>query len=144
MRVSRRSTGLVLFAAVATFLAACGSSSSGGGTTATSTPAAAAGGAFQPAHQGGTLRLLAKAAAGTLDPKVNYTLEYWQPFQAVYDGLVAFKQVGGDPSFTVVPDLAESIPTPTDGGKTYVFTLRKGIKFSDGTQCGFVLTPVTP
>ena len=32
----------------------------------------------------------------------------------------------------IVPDLATSIPTPTNGGKTYVFHIRKGIKFSNG------------
>jgi peptide/nickel transport system substrate-binding protein len=83
-------------------------------------------------HRGGTLKLLAKAAGGTLDPQVNYTLQYWQLYQATYDGLLAFKKAGGAAAFTVVPDLAESIPTPTNGGKTWVFTLRKGIKFSNG------------
>ena len=32
----------------------------------------------------------------------------------------------------IVPDLATSIPTPTNGGKTYVFHIRHGIKFSNG------------
>jgi peptide/nickel transport system substrate-binding protein len=50
----------------------------------------------------------------------------------MYDGLVAFKKVGGAQSFTVVPDLAQSMPELTDGGKTYVFKLRPGIKFSTG------------
>jgi peptide/nickel transport system substrate-binding protein len=90
--------------------------------------------AFQPEHQGGTLTLLAKAAAGTLDPKVNYTLQFWQLYQATYDGLTSFKKVNGSDSFTVVPDLATAIPEATNGGKTYVFTLRPGIKFSDGTD----------
>jgi peptide/nickel transport system substrate-binding protein len=31
-----------------------------------------------------------------------------------------------------VPDLAISIPTPTDGGRTYTFQLRPGIVYSDG------------
>jgi peptide/nickel transport system substrate-binding protein len=88
--------------------------------------------AFQPEHKGGTLRLAAKSAGGTLDPMVNYTLQYWQLYQATYDGLLAFKKVGGQASFTVVPDLAEALPQVTDGGKTYTFTLRKGIKFSNG------------
>jgi peptide/nickel transport system substrate-binding protein len=83
-------------------------------------------------HRGGTLKLDAKAAGGTLDPQVNYTLEYWQLYQGVYDGLLAFKKVGGDGAFTVVPDLAQNLPTPTNGGKTWVFKLRKGIKFSNG------------
>jgi peptide/nickel transport system substrate-binding protein len=72
-------------------------------------------------HRGGTLKLDAKAAGGTLDPQVNYTLEYWQLYQGVYDGLLAFKKVGGDGAFTVVPDLAQNLPTPTNGGKTWVF-----------------------
>jgi len=94
------------------------------GATATS--------AAPASHRGGTLKLLAKAAGGTLDPQVNYTLEYWQLYQASYDGLLAFKKAGGNGAFDVVPDLAENLPTPTNGGKTWVFKLRKGIKFSNG------------
>jgi peptide/nickel transport system substrate-binding protein len=83
-------------------------------------------------HRGGTLKLLAKAASGTIDPQVNYTLAYWQLYQASYDGLLSFKKAGGDAAFQVVPDLAQSIPTPTNGGKRWVFKIRKGIKFSNG------------
>jgi peptide/nickel transport system substrate-binding protein len=84
------------------------------------------------AHRGGTLKLLAKAAGGTIDPHVNYTLQYWQLYQATYDGLLGFKKAGGDAAFQVVPDLAQSLPTVTNGGKTWLFKLRKGIKFSNG------------
>jgi peptide/nickel transport system substrate-binding protein len=94
--------------------------------------AAAATSAAPASHRGGTLKLLAKAAGGTLDPQVNYTLEYWQLYQATYDGLLSFKKAGGSGAFDVVPDLAESLPKPTNGGKTWVFKLRKGIKFSNG------------
>jgi peptide/nickel transport system substrate-binding protein len=89
-------------------------------------------GAATTDHHGGTLKLLAKAAGGTLDPQVNYTLQYWQLYQATYDGLLGFTKAGGNSAFTVVPDLAENLPKPTNGGKTWVFKLRKGIKFSDG------------
>ena len=88
--------------------------------------------ALMQAHRGGTMKLLAKAAGGTLDPQVNYTLQYWNLFQATYDGLLAFTKAGGDAAFQVVPDLAESLPTPTNGGKTWVFKIRKGVKFSNG------------
>ena len=81
---------------------------------------------------GGTLKLLAKSAGGTLDPQVNYTLQYWQLYQATYDGLLAFTKAGGNAAFTVVPDIATAMPAPTNGGKTYVFKIRKGIKFSNG------------
>ncbi len=88
--------------------------------------------AYQPAHAGGTIKLLASTGGGTLDPQVNYTLQYWQLYQASYDGLVSFQKVSGVGSFTVVPDLATALPVVTNGGKTYTFTLRKGIKFSNG------------
>jgi peptide/nickel transport system substrate-binding protein len=83
-------------------------------------------------HRGGTLKLLAKSASGTIDPQVNYTLPYWQLYQASYDGLLAFKKAGGNAAFQVVPDIAQSVPTPTNGGKKWVFKIRKGIKFSNG------------
>jgi peptide/nickel transport system substrate-binding protein len=82
-------------------------------------------------HRGGTMKLLAKAAGGTLDPQVNYTLQYWQLYQATYDGLLAFKKAGGNQAFEVVPDLASGYRISKDG-KNWVFTLRKGIKFSNG------------
>src|SRR3954465_8069355 len=81
-------------------------------------------------HRGGTLKLLAKAAGGTLDPQVNYTLQYWQLYQATYDGLLGFTKAGGNSAFEVVPDLASGYKL-SNGGKTWTFTLRKGIKFSN-------------
>ena len=85
-------------------------------------------------HRGGALRLLSTAGAGTIDPHVNYTLQYAQVVQATYDGLVAFRKAAGSEAFKLVPDLAEAIPKPEDGGKRYVFKLRKGIRFSDGRE----------
>jgi peptide/nickel transport system substrate-binding protein len=102
-----------------------GSSSSGdtgGGTPAAGTP-----------QKGGTLTILASSAFGVADPAQNYTLQQWAFLIDTHDGLVQFKRVGGAEGTQLVPDLAEEIPQPTDGGKTYTFQIRKGIKFSDGT-----------
>jgi peptide/nickel transport system substrate-binding protein len=83
-------------------------------------------------HRGGTLKLLYQGAFGSWDPQIDYTLEGWQLKQATQDGLTNFKKVQGNAAYTVVPDLATALPKPTDGGKTWVFHVRKGIKFSDG------------
>ncbi len=48
------------------------------------------------------------------------------------DGLVALKRVPGPDGETVVADLAQALPTPTNGGRTYAFLLRKGIRYSTG------------
>jgi peptide/nickel transport system substrate-binding protein len=111
--------------ALAFVAAGCGGSkkSSSGTTTSSS-----GGGA-----QGGTLTTVANAApSGSPDPQVNYTLQEWQLLIITHDGLVGFRRTGGKPGTVIVPDLATSIPKPTNGGKTWKFTLRKGIKFSNG------------
>ena len=48
------------------------------------------------------------------------------------DGLIGLKRVGGTDGNTLVPDLAESLPQPTDNGRTYTFQLHDGIRFSNG------------
>lgn len=87
-------------------------------------------------HRGGTIRLLARSAAGTLDPHINYTDQGWQMYQPIYDGLVAFRKAEGMDGFTIVPDLAEALPQVSNDGKTFTFKLRKGIKFSSGQDLG--------
>jgi peptide/nickel transport system substrate-binding protein len=115
-------TGAALALALA--VAGCGGSTSSG--TSGNSPAPAA------AHKGGTFTILANSAFGVADPAQNYTLQEWQLLIDTHDGLVQFQRVGGTAGTKLVPDLATSIPTPTDGGKTYLFHLRKGIKFSNG------------
>ena len=96
-----------------------------------------AAGATEPAplpntHRGGTLRLTADSAFGSIDPTLNYAAGFEQLFQVTYDGLVAFRKTAGIAGEQVVPDLADAIPVPQDGGRTYVFHLRPGILFSNG------------
>jgi peptide/nickel transport system substrate-binding protein len=87
----------------------------------------------QAGAKGGTLITIAQGApAGSPDPQINYTLQEWQFLIVTHDGLLGFKRVGGAGGTKLVPDLAESIPKPQDGGKTYTFTLRQNIKYSNG------------
>ena len=83
-------------------------------------------------HTGGTLKLTSTSAAGTVDPGINYTAQFWQLLFITNDGLLAFDHTAGAASNSIVADLATEVPKAEDGGKTYVFTLRKGIKFSNG------------
>ncbi len=69
----------------------------------------------------------------TIDPATAYSPESWSILSMTNDGLVAFQRVGGPQGAAIVPDLATSIPRPSDGGKTYTFQLRSGIRYSDGT-----------
>ncbi len=81
-------------------------------------------------HRGGTLRVLATGTADTMDPLLTQNLVGVLPL--TYDGLTAYQRVGGSGSVQLVPDLAVSLPSPTDGGTTYTFQLRRGIRFSNG------------
>jgi peptide/nickel transport system substrate-binding protein len=81
-------------------------------------------------HRGGTLRLLSSVWPNTLDP-VRGTLAAG-PLGMTNDGLTTYQRVGGSGSVHVVPDLAVSLPSPTGGGTTYTFQLRRGIRYSNG------------
>jgi len=81
-------------------------------------------------HRGGTLRLVTRDTPSSVDPGNSYEPITWQVLHLIADGLVAFEPIGGDPR--IVPDLATAIPKSTDGGLTYTFKLRPGIRYSNG------------
>jgi YVTN family beta-propeller protein len=85
-------------------------------------------------HRGGTLRVETGPVSecGCLDPLAVVTASGLQLDDLVYDGLVAYRRVGGPAGAMLVGDLAEAVPRPTDAGRTYVFRLRPGVRFSDG------------
>jgi peptide/nickel transport system substrate-binding protein len=68
-----------------------------------------------------------------LDPSQAYTVAAWQIFFNVYDGLVVYKHVAGADGATLVPGIASSMPKVNSSGTQYTFTLRKGLKYSNGT-----------
>jgi len=118
-----RRAGVAGLAALVLAVAACSSSAA---------PSTKSTGSSSQPHAGGVYTILANSNFGTADPAQNYTLEEWQLLIDTHDGLVQFQRVGGLPGTKLVPDLAVSIPQPTDGGKTYTFHIRRGIKFSNG------------
>jgi peptide/nickel transport system substrate-binding protein len=121
-------TGLGSLAALtvlALAAAGCGSSTSPSTSTTSSS-----------GHMGGVFTILANSSFGVADPAQNYTLQEWQLLIMTHDGLVGFAQVAGLPGTKIVPNLATSMPTISNGGKTYLFHVRRGIKFSNGTLMG--------
>jgi peptide/nickel transport system substrate-binding protein len=83
-------------------------------------------------HRGGTLTVLQHAQFGSLDPARPGSIGSILTLYMTNDGLTAFERVGGSDGTQVVPDLAVSLPTPTNGGLTYTFQLRSGLRYSNG------------
>ncbi len=82
-------------------------------------------------HRGGTLRVLSAFGPESIDPAVA-GLGAASVLLMTNDGLVSFRKVGGVEGIQLVPDLAVALPTPADGGKTYTFQVRPGIRYSNG------------
>ena len=83
------------------------------------------------AHRGGTLRIVGEAPyfRNSID---TLNIGAWSATISTNDGLVAFRRVGGAGGNQLVPNLALALPTPSDGGRTYTFRLRAGIRYSNG------------
>ena len=114
----------VVAAGLALVASACGGGGSSGSNNSTSAPA------------GKTFPTL-KVVWGTtdyFDPGLSYRLASWQLFQDIYLGLVVKAHVScqTDNCAKIEPGLATTTGKVSDGGKDYKFTLRKGIKYSNG------------
>ena len=117
-----RSVAVIAAAAAAALVTGCGSSgTSSTPSTSSTTP-----------HSGGSLTVLEGSSfAGAwpgLDPATDTDGAANQSYMdAIFGQLYQLGQGG-----KWIPDLATNI-SATDGGKTWVFTLRQGVKFTDGT-----------
>jgi peptide/nickel transport system substrate-binding protein len=115
-------------------LAACG----GGSTSSSSASDGASGAASDVGQKGGTINILTlEEQILHLDPQRNYTgvdLAFVTGY--LQRTLTAYKFAPGAEGVTIVPDMATDLGTPTNGGKTWAFTLRDGVTFEDGTAVG--------
>jgi peptide/nickel transport system substrate-binding protein len=82
--------------------------------------------AMNPAFAQEAIVVGADVDAGTLDPRLARDTTAYRTANLIYSGLVHLT-----PSLEAVPDLAESWESPDP--QTFVFKLRDGLKFSDGT-----------
>ena len=89
-------------------------------------------------HRGGTLTIAGASEDGlrgvhrSTPTAVTRRAPVVDSLTVTNDGLVSLKRVPGPDGETVVADLAKALPTVTDGGLTYAFQLREGIRYSTG------------
>lgn len=108
---------------LATAVAAIGLVACGGGSSSSSSSG----------KEGGEINGTLTSFPDYLDPQLSYTLEGWEGLWNTYVPLLTYQHGNGDETTKVVPGLAEALPTISPDGKTYTLTLRKGVKYSDGT-----------
>ncbi|MEV6036130.1 ABC transporter substrate-binding protein [Nonomuraea sp. NPDC052116] len=107
-------------------------------TPTSSSPVAAFGAAVTSvadpsARKGGTLRVVSPYELESVDPGNMYTMDSLNLVRLYGRSLTMFRPVPGAAGTQVVPDLAESLGVPGDGGKTWTYKLRQGVKYQDGT-----------
>jgi peptide/nickel transport system substrate-binding protein len=117
-RSSRRLTSMsrllvvsLLALALALLVSACGSSSS---------------------SKGGTVTVLMGTPPDSLDPGVAASLQSAEATWIAYTGLVTYAHASGEAGTKLIPGVAQALPVVSNGGRTYSFTLRKGLVYSNG------------
>ncbi|GAA2032322.1 ABC transporter substrate-binding protein [Terrabacter terrae] len=130
--MNRHLTTTVALAATAAFaLGACGGGpssgqtsgqTSGGGTSFSATPA-----------KGGVVEVLQKADFSYLDPARGWDGGVNNFYRLVYRTLTTSAPGNAKDPNAIVPDLATGLGKQSDGGKTWTYTLKQGLKFDDGT-----------
>jgi peptide/nickel transport system substrate-binding protein len=84
--------------------------------------------------KGGTLKLWSSQDVDFLDPTRAYYGFVWDMQRLYVRQLLAYDSKPGAAGNKLVPDLATAMPTVTNGGKTYTFHLKDGIKFDTGAE----------
>lgn len=81
---------------------------------------------------GGDIAIAQTSQPDFLDPALSYTVNGWEPQWLVYTPPVTYRHEEGEAGTQLIPGVAEAMPKVSSDGKTYSFTLRKGLKYSDG------------
>jgi peptide/nickel transport system substrate-binding protein len=114
-------------------LAGCGSGNSGAAGVPTQPGEAdsAVDGVRAPSDEaGGTLRLVS-GEIDSLDPQRSYVPGVWDLMRLYVRTLVTYSAEAGRTD-ELVADLATDLGTTTDGGRTWTFTLKDGVRFETG------------
>ncbi len=86
------------------------------------------------AKPGGTITVMQRDSFAHLDPGQIYVSDEMALSQLIHRGLTGYKATSDDgKEHEVVGDLATDSGTTEDGGKTWKYTLKDGIKWADGS-----------
>ena len=134
-RPARRAArpAVALFLLVALLVTGCGGGNSGAAGVPTQAGEAGGGvtGVRAPSDTpGGTLRLVA-GSVDSLDPQRSYDPGVWNLMRLYARTLVTYSSEPGRTD-ELVPDLATDLGTTRDGGRTWTFTLKEGVRFETG------------
>jgi peptide/nickel transport system substrate-binding protein len=122
-KLGRRALALLVAILAMLVVAGCGDDDDGGD----------GGGGGGEARQGGSITISQTSQPDYLDPALGYTVNSWEPMWLVYTAPVTYKRAEGKEGTELIPGVAEELPEVSKDGKTVTFTMRKGLKFSDGT-----------
>lgn len=83
--------------------------------------------------KGGVLDFVVPAEPPSFDGHRETTFALIHPIAPFYSTLIRVNPDNPSSPTDIVCDLCTEMPTPTDGGKKYTFTLKKGVTFHDGS-----------
>ncbi len=125
-KLGRRALALLLVALSMSVIAACGGDDDSGDSGSTSSSG--------EAKNGGSITMSQTSQPDFMDPALTYTVNGIEPLWLVYTPLLTYPRTGdAEKDSLVVPGLAKAMPKISKDGKTYELTLRKGLKYSDGS-----------
>jgi peptide/nickel transport system substrate-binding protein len=81
------------------------------------------------ARQGGVIRIAYGARPDSLDPALASSPAAREALWLVYTPPLTYRRTGTE----LVPGLAERLPKVSDEGRTYTFTFRRDLRYSNGT-----------
>lgn len=130
----KRSAAVTAVFAMVILAAACGGTG-GSGSTDSSVELAKNGFALNTgeARPGGTVNVLGSVDFSHLDPAMGIDGNITNFYRLIYRNLTTYANEPGDGGTKIVPDLATDTGTPNEDATEWTFTLKKGLRFEDGS-----------
>jgi peptide/nickel transport system substrate-binding protein len=130
-RHTKPAVTVLLGVVAAIALAACGGSSSSSSSSAATSSGSSS--ASTAPHNGGTITMVSGTPPLSADQGLDFTTQGNELYSVINTPLLTFvRGVQGTAGSKIIPALAKSLPTVSNGGKTYTFVLRPGLHYSNG------------